>query len=54
MRPSDIRDALIFLAQLCFARSNGRPKGRAFLDLLRSNFKSEELASRASNLVVLA
>src|SRR5437870_4362897 len=54
VRPSDIRDALIFLAQLCFARSNGRPKGRAFLDLLRSNFKSEELASRASNLVVLA
>src|SRR5207245_11250609 len=42
VRPSDIRDALIFLAQLCFARSNGRPKGRAFLDLLRSNFKSEE------------
>jgi hypothetical protein len=54
VRPADIRDALVFLAQLCFAHSNGRPKGRAFLDLLRSNFKSEELASSASNLVVLA
>jgi hypothetical protein len=54
VRPADIRDALIFLAQLCFAHSNGRPKGRAFLDLLRSNFKSERAASDASNLVVLA
>jgi hypothetical protein len=54
VRPADVRDALVFLAQLCFAHSNGRPKGRAFLDLLRSNFKSEQMADRASNLVVLA
>lgn len=53
LRTSDIRDALVFLAQLCFAHSNGRPKGRAFLDLLRSQFKSEELTSRASNIVLL-
>jgi len=54
VRPADIRDALIFLAQLCFSHSNGRPKGRAFLDLLRSNFKSARVASDPSNLVVLA
>jgi hypothetical protein len=53
VRPADIRDALIFLAQLCFARSNGRPKGRAFLDLLRSNFKSERLAQPESSVLVL-
>ncbi|HVB29514.1 MAG TPA: hypothetical protein VNG91_06875 [Terriglobia bacterium] len=40
---SEIRDALIFLAQLGATRTNGRPKGRAYLDFLRSQFKSEEL-----------
>ena len=32
-RNSDIRDALIYLTRLAAIRSNGRPKGRAFLDL---------------------
>jgi hypothetical protein len=35
----DVRDALIFLTQLSALRSNGRPKGRAFIDSLRSQFK---------------
>jgi hypothetical protein len=52
-RESDVRDALIFLTQLAAMRSNGRPKGRAFLDLLRSQFKAEELGKPASNLVVI-
>ena len=53
VRDSEVRDALIFLAQLGFTRSNGRPKGRAFLDLLRGQFKSAELAKPASNIVLL-
>ena len=53
VRDSEIRDALIFLTQLGGTRSNGRPKGRAYLDFLRTQFKSQELAKPASNLVVL-
>ncbi len=53
VRGSEIRDALIFLTQLAFTRSNGRPKGRAFMDLLRSQFKKEELEKQPSKLVVV-
>lgn len=53
IRDGEIRDALIFLAQLCAARSNGRPKGRAYLDLLRRGFKPEEFSEPASNIVLL-
>ena len=54
VRDSDIRDALIFLSQLGATRSNGRPKGRAFLDFLRSQFKPEEFAKPAQNIVLLS
>ena len=50
---SEIRDALIFLTQLGATRTNGRPKGRAFLDLLRSQFKSDELQKSSSGLLVV-
>ena len=53
VRDSDVRDILIFLAQLGTLRSNGRPKGRPFLDFLRSQFKPEEFGKPATNLVVL-
>ena len=53
LRDSDIRDALIFLTQLGATRTNGRPKGRAFLDFLRSQFKSEELQKPSSGLLVV-
>lgn len=53
LRDSDIRDALIFLTQLGATRSNGRPKGRAYLDFLRSQFKSEEFGKPASGLLVV-
>jgi hypothetical protein len=52
-RDGEVRDALIFLVQLGATRSNGRPKGRAFLDFLRTQFKSEEFAKPASNIVLL-
>ncbi len=53
VRDSEIRDVLIFLAQLGATRSNGRPKGRAYLDLLRSQFKSEELQKPSPSQLVL-
>ena len=53
IRDSDIRDALIFLTQVGATRENGRPKGRAFLDLLRSQLGPEASAQPASNIVLL-
>lgn len=53
VRDSDIRNALIFLTQAGATRSNGRPKGRAFLDILRSQFKSEELRKPSARQLVI-
>ena len=53
VRDSDIRDTLILLAQLGATHANGRPKGRAFLDFLRSQFPAEQFARPASNLIVM-
>jgi hypothetical protein len=52
-RNGEIRDALIFLAQLGATRENGRPKGRAFLDLIRTQLAPEASAKPASNIVLL-
>jgi len=53
LRDSDVRDALIFLTQLCAVHNNGRPKGRAYLDLIRSQFPKEAFQKSASNIVLL-
>jgi hypothetical protein len=52
-RDSEIRDALTFLTQLGATRENGRPKGRAFLDLIRAQLGPEASAKPASNIVLL-
>ncbi len=53
VRDSEIRDALIFLTQLGATRENGRPKSRAFLDVIRDQFGPEAFARPASNIVLL-
>jgi hypothetical protein len=53
VRDSDVRDALIFLTQLCAIHENGRPKGRAYLDLIRAQFPKEEFQRSSSNIVLL-
>lgn len=53
IRAEEIRDVLIFLTQLAATRANGRPRGRAYLDFLRSQFKAEEFSKPTSNLIVL-
>jgi hypothetical protein len=53
IRDSDIRDTLIFLTQLGTIRANGRSRGRAFLDFLRSQFKPEEFSKPATSLLVM-
>lgn len=54
MRDSDVRDALIFLTQLASVHLNGRPKGRAYLDLIRQQFPEEEFQRSGSNIVLLS
>ncbi len=52
-RDGEIRDTLIFLTQLGATHDNGRPKGRAFLDLIRTQLGAEVTAKPASNIVLL-
>jgi hypothetical protein len=52
-RNGEIRDALIFLAQFGAIHENGRPKGRAFLDWIRTQLGPEASAKPASNIVLL-
>jgi hypothetical protein len=52
-RDSEIRDALIYLTQSGATRENGRPKGRAFLDLIRTQLAPQASAKPASNIVLL-
>ena len=54
VRDSDVRDALIFLTQLAAVHENGRPKGRAYLDLIRQQFPKEEFQKAPSNIVLLS
>lgn len=46
------RDALIFFTQLGATRTDGRPKGRAFLDFLRTRFNWRGPAHPSSLLIV--
>lgn len=55
VRDPDIRDALILFTQITARRSNGRPKGRAFLDFIRSQFKPGTFSSQtAGSGIILA
>jgi hypothetical protein len=52
-RNSDIRDSLIYLTRLGAIRSNGRPKGRAYLDMIRQ-VAPDESAKAESKIVLLS
>jgi hypothetical protein len=51
-RDSDLRDVLTYLTQLAATRSNGRPKGRAFIDSLRAQFKPGTFARSLSPVIL--
>lgn len=53
IRDGDVRDTLVFLTQLGATHTNYRPKGRAFLDFLASQFPPEQLPPPNSNLLVI-
>jgi len=54
LRDETVRDALIFFTQVGGMRANGRPKGRAFLDFLRREFKWQAPSeAKPSGLVIL-
>jgi hypothetical protein len=50
----EIRDVLVFLTQLGALRSNARPKGRAYLDFLRTGFLPGIFSKPASGIVLLS
>ncbi len=52
LRDSEVRDSLIFLTQLSAVYQNGRPKGRAYLDMIRAQFPKEEFQKAASSIVL--
>ena len=54
IRNGEICDTLMFLTQLGALRSNARPKGRAYLDFLRTQFRPEAFSKSTSNIVSLA
>jgi len=52
-RDFELRDCLVFLAQTSVIRSNGRPKGRAFLDFIRGQFDLKQFSKSSSSAIVL-
>lgn len=52
VRESEIRDVLILVAQIAAGKSNGRPKGRAFLDFIRSQFKPGTFTKQESKIIL--
>ena len=52
IRDSEVRDCLVFLVQASVIRSNGRPKGRAFLDYVRSKFDLKQFSKSSSSAIV--
>jgi hypothetical protein len=42
LRDSDVLKALVFLVRLAHGRTSGRPKSRAFVDFLFSQFPEKE------------
>jgi hypothetical protein len=52
-RDGEIRDALIFFARMGATRTNGRPKGRAYLDFLWSQLPPEARGRPESGVILL-
>jgi hypothetical protein len=53
-RDSEIRDVLIYLTHSGATRENGRPKSRAFLDLIRAQLGPQASEKPAPNIVLLS
>jgi hypothetical protein len=48
LRDSEVLKALVFLVRMAYSRTSGRPKSRAFVDFLQSQFPERESALTAS------
>ena len=53
LRDETVRDALIFMAQAGGMRTNGRPKGRAYIDFLRGQVKWQAPTRDEAPLVIV-
>jgi len=47
LRDADVLKAFVFLLRMGYARTNGRPKSRAFLDFIQSQFPEKTIATPA-------
>ena len=47
LRDSEVLKALVFLVRMAHSRTSGRPKSRAFLDLLKAQFPERDSALTA-------
>ena len=45
LRDSDVLKALVFLLRMGYARSNGRPKSRAYVEFVLSQFPEKAIAA---------
>jgi hypothetical protein len=54
VRNGEICDALMFLTRMGALKSNGRPKSRAYLDFLRTQFSPEAFSKSTSNIILPA
>lgn len=52
IKDGDIYRCLVFLTRLALVRSNGRPRGRAFLDFVRAQFPPAEFREQASRIIL--
>jgi hypothetical protein len=51
VKDSDAYHSLVFLARLCWTRTNGRPRSRMFLEQLRSQFPPAEGQREVSRII---
>ena len=51
LKDSDIFHSLVYLARVCRLSTNGRPRARIFLELLRAQYPQQELQPQTSRII---
>jgi hypothetical protein len=51
LKDSDVFHSLIYLARVCLMSTNGRPRARIFLELLRTQYPQQELQPQGSRII---
>ena len=51
LKDSDVFHSLVYLARVCRLSTNGRPRARIFLELLRAQYPQQELQPQTSRII---